>query len=395
MSPSAPHISECSARHHMKSIKTIDFSVVAEDAALGVAPVSWSAHNCLVFGRNNRVYWKNMGSIVHSNVDDSESAFQFAKIRDSYGRLTHVDCAGKDQQNTVALGTSKGCVQIWDIATKKMTMSFSTSGVSAMKWNGPVLTIGGPKGAIRHFDTRISPSSKMKEQTKKVTRHQAKICNVAYNMDGIMLASGDETGLIHCWDLRQKGIPMNVGDVVQRRKKMQHIGPITALNWSPWSPKLLASGDSAPDKTGTIRTWNIVASLADTNSNLTHTLPVDCTITSLNFSPHCKEILATHGHGRVIMPPAHHELDESPPLEPVHSKIENCAVVWNYPTLMEVSKVRLGDKAPTGGLISPNGQRAVLAIPEEGHLRVYDVWSKPKESLRRNRSSMDLGGLIR
>lgn len=92
-----------------------------------------------------------------------------------------------------------------------------------MRWNGATLTVGGLKGTIRHYDTRIAPTVKMKEQSRKVTRHQARITSLDWNVEGTLLASGDESGIVYCWDSRQK-VPLDVGEFVQRRKKMQHEG---------------------------------------------------------------------------------------------------------------------------------------------------------------------------
>jgi len=72
-----------------------------------------------------------------------------------------------------------------------------------MAWNGSVLTVGGQRGTIRHFDTRIKETAKMKEQSKRVTRHQAQICSLAWHGEGKFFASGDESGIVHVWDSRQ------------------------------------------------------------------------------------------------------------------------------------------------------------------------------------------------
>ena len=180
-----------------------------------VWPVSWSMNNVLVFGRGNRVHFKNF-------MSQSEEVIQLCKVRSSFGVLRLIECAGGggkggysfgglgngssfsgssgsgsaagagmgvghtgNQANVVALSTSKGYIQLYDIVTKKSISTFITTGVTNMKWNGPILTVGGPRGAIRHYDTRIQPNAttlKMKEQTKKVTRHQAGISCLAWKI---------------------------------------------------------------------------------------------------------------------------------------------------------------------------------------------------------------------
>lgn len=206
--------------HNMRVGKVfVDFSVVAaEDEATKTWPVSWSVNNVLVFGRGNRVHYKSLSN--------NEDVAQLCKLRDSSGDLRFLECGGKDQPNVVASGTSSGCIQIWDISTKKSTVSWQVTGASAMKWNAQTLTVGLQKGTIKHYDSR---TPKSKESIKRVTRHQAKITSLAWNMEGKYYASGDETGVVFCWDIRQPGIPVEeVGELVQRRRKIQHAGAVTA-----------------------------------------------------------------------------------------------------------------------------------------------------------------------
>jgi cell division cycle protein 20 (cofactor of APC complex) len=187
--------------------------------------MSWSAQNIVVFARGNRVHYKQLGGAgtVAGTADDIG---QLCRLPETRGDLCAIEFGGLDQPSIVALGTSKGYVQIWDVAAKKMTVGWTTKGVTAMKWNGPVLTVGITKGTIRHFDTRVKDAPKIKEQARKITRHQSPISSLSWNSEGKFLASGDETGMVYCWDPRQN-VPLDVGEMVHRRKKMQHAGVVT------------------------------------------------------------------------------------------------------------------------------------------------------------------------
>lgn len=226
-SPAVPSLPNISAKFQLKPDRVlIDFNVSAEDATAGVSPVCWSSKNFLVFGRGKRVHFKNMSS--------TEEITQLCKIRGSQGSLRLLESA--PLSHTVALCTSKGHIQLYDLPTKTLVGSWQTKDVTSMQWNGPVLTTGAQRGVIRHFDTRIQPSSKMKEQTRKVTRHQANITCLAWHNEGKLMASGDESGLSLVWDSRKPGQPMDVGETIQRRKKMQHDGPVS-VSFSPLRSK--------------------------------------------------------------------------------------------------------------------------------------------------------------
>ncbi|CCM00708.1 uncharacterized protein FIBRA_02748 [Fibroporia radiculosa] len=384
--PSNPTPAESAVLHLRRDKLMIDFAVAEADLKAGIWPVSWSEKNIMVFGRGNRVHYKNLAA--------SEDMGQLCKIREDQGNLRVVQCGGEDQPTTVALSTSKGVIQIWDLATKKMVSHWTTKTVTAMQWNGPVLTAGGERGTIRHFDTRIKETPKMKEQARKVTRHQAKICSLAWNTEGKFFASGDESGFVHVWDSRQTA-PLDVGELVQRRKKIQHDGSITALAWCPWQSKILATGDSASDGSGTIRIWNINGpSASHLNSNHPTKLELDAEIRSLHFSPHCKEILSTHGPGKSTPapPPPSHLESHMFPSEPVPSKIANSVVVHAFPSLRQLVTLQAANQKITGSVLSPNGQRVVIAVPEEAKLKVWDVWGKRKE-LKRSSSVLDGSGI--
>ncbi|TFY50978.1 hypothetical protein EVJ58_g10801, partial [Rhodofomes roseus] len=217
--PTPPPVPE-SAVTNMRTDKVIvDFSVVEEEWSKRVWPVSWSENNILLFGRGARVHYKNLSA--------NEAIGQLCKFREDQGNLRLIECAGKDYPNLVAVSSSNGHIQLWDLAAKKMVSKWSTKSTAAIQWNGPILTVGGERGSIRQFDTRVPDTTKMKEQAKKTMRHQSKISSLAWNIDGKFLASGDESGQVHIWDPRLQNAPLEVGEMIQRRKKIQHVGVIT------------------------------------------------------------------------------------------------------------------------------------------------------------------------
>jgi len=142
--PVYPTFPDTSAKYHLRNTKiTIDYSgpadvtatIEASAAAGSIAPhlLSCLSANVLFFCRGNRVHFRNIGT-----GSGAEDIGQLCKLWEDRGDLRVIECAGSDMPHIVALGTTKGFVQIWDVKAKKMAMSWSTKGVSVMKWNNAV-----------------------------------------------------------------------------------------------------------------------------------------------------------------------------------------------------------------------------------------------------------------
>ena len=231
-----------SARYNMESQprSVIDFSLPTIAASVDsnesdvdlFCPLSWSSQNILAFPRGNRIYLKN----IASTVEDAGYTFKPSK---KHGILRMLDfCC--DVPNLLALGTSNDNIELWDIETKKMTRSWTATGITCLEWNeGRVLAVGDKKGSIQYYDTRIDDRKEMKMKKGKVSRHEAPITTISWNRkDPKYLASGDKDGVIYYWDSRQDA-PLKMGEMVQRRRKMQHDRAV--------SVSVSSSPDSVPD----------------------------------------------------------------------------------------------------------------------------------------------------
>ncbi|KAJ7852973.1 WD40-repeat-containing domain protein, partial [Mycena leptocephala] len=274
-----------------------------------------------------------------------------------------------------------GLVQLWNTESKKMVCSWTTKGVASMAWNGPVLSIGSSKGVLRHFDTRVQPTSKMKEQASKVTRHQASIATLAWNTDGKLLASGDESGVVYTWDARSK-VPLDVGEFYQRRKKIQHSKAVSALAWCPWQSKLLATGDLG----GTVKFWTVEAANPHSNATAPGKLELGSKIVNLNFSPNYKELLTTLGPYPLPRSDRHPDLAAQHPQQLDYRPL--------VPIAAPIGSLSVSDQDVCGSVLNTGSavHKIVVAVPGETKLKVFDVWGKRKE-IRRQSSS--LGNIIR
>ncbi|KAJ6578781.1 WD40 repeat-like protein [Mycena vulgaris] len=361
-----PYYPEGSSKYCLRDSRVaIDFSLPpASDTRV---PLSYSAQNVLYFSRGNRVHYRNMVA--------ADSVSQLCKVQETHGDLKLLEAG----PSGLAVATTKGVVQLWDTETKKMVCSWTTKGVASMAWNGPLLSIGGLKGTIRHYDTRIQPTSKMKEQAAKVTRHQASILTLSWNADGKLLASGDESGIVYCWDARSK-VPLDVGEFVQRRKKIQHGSAISALTWCPWQAKLLATGDTR----GTVKLWTVDAGNPHSNAAAPGKLELGSKIVGLDFSPNYKELLTTLGPLTAT--------DETRAWPP--SILSNSVHVHAIPSLRSISSVSVAEQAVCGSILNTGASvhKIVVAVPGESKLKVFEVWGKRKE-IRRQGSF--LGNSIR
>ena len=122
-----------------------------------------------------------------------------------------------------------------------MTRSWTATGITCLEWNeGRILAVGDKKGSIQYYDTRIDDRKEMKMKKGKVTRHEAPITTVSWNRkDPKYLASGDKDGVIYYWDSRQDA-PLKMGEMVQRRRKMQHDHAVSvSASPSPLTPFLI------------------------------------------------------------------------------------------------------------------------------------------------------------
>ncbi|KAJ7607354.1 WD40-repeat-containing domain protein [Roridomyces roridus] len=345
-------------------------------------PLACSAQNVIYYGRaTNRVFSRDMIA--------GDLPKQFCKVKAEHGGLKLLVAGDR----RLAFSTTTGCIQIWDTETKTMLTSWTNknkkklggAGVACMAWFGPFLAVGWAHGAIRVYDTRIGNVAKMKERCTRMFRHEAAICALQWNSNGKMLASGDESGRVLCWDMAastraQHQSPLEVGDHVQRRKKIVHSGTIMALAWCPWNPKLLATGDAS----GTLKLWTIEANTTHTNAGAK--VDLGSRITSLHFSPHYKELVCALGE-RVTT-------DAVPGMGSKHAALSNEVVVYQVPGLRHITNVpvsgQVGGGTVEGAVLSTGSgtHRLVVAVPSEDKLKVYEVWGKQKE-LRRQQSFVD------
>ncbi|KAJ3508805.1 hypothetical protein NLJ89_g5557 [Agrocybe chaxingu] len=160
---------------------------------------------------------------------------------------------------------------------------------------------------------------------------------------------------------------------------MRHKANARSFAWCQWKPDLLATGTSAPE--GKIRIWS-TSSLAPHSPAPLHTISLDTSVLSLQWSPHCKELLSTHGISWKPPPSRQHSSSSSRSIDRlptfVKTPLTNSITVHQYPSckrLMTLSNAH--SSAVTRSCLSPDGESIFTVCPREETIKMWQVWSKP------------------
>nr|XP_015216664.1 PREDICTED: cell division cycle protein 20 homolog B isoform X2 [Lepisosteus oculatus] len=180
--------------------------------------------------------------------------------------------------NFLAIGTSDGAVQIWDVERKKRlrNMTGHLSVVGALSWNNHILSSGSLLGLICHHDVRIA------HHHVGTLRHRKGICSLKWSPGGAHLASGSTDGILSIW-------PNDPGVTVTQQpvQSMSHPTAVKAMAWCPWKTGVVAVGGGMKD--GVLRIWETHT------GNCIKSSPTDSQVCSLLWVPQTKEIVIGHG----------------------------------------------------------------------------------------------------
>lgn len=170
-------------------------------------------------------------------------------------------------------GGMDGAIYLWDMEKHKPLASTPQGHEQAitdlqLSWNGTLLATLGRDQQIRLW--KIASAYPMAAE-RQVTGRSAK--GVVFSNDGKQLAAGDDTGVVHIWNLNKAEAP---------RLLQQHQHQVWALAFSP-TGNLLASGD----RLGQVALWNAE------NGALIRTIPAHASsIWSLAFTPDAKNLIS-------------------------------------------------------------------------------------------------------
>ncbi|XP_032061483.1 cell division cycle protein 20 homolog B [Aythya fuligula] len=179
----------------------------------------------------------------------------------------------------LAVGTSDGEVQLWDIETKKRlrNMFGHLSVVGALSWNHYILSSGSRLGSIHHHDVRVA-----QHHIGTLCQNKQSICSLKWSLTDQLLASGSNDGTLNIW-------PSDPGVKVQSQplKTIPHSSAVKATNWCPWQSKVLATGGGMKD--GILRVWDI------NREKIIQSAATDSQICSLLWLPKTSELMTGQG----------------------------------------------------------------------------------------------------
>jgi len=103
----------------------------------------------------------------------------------------------------------------------------------------------------------------------------------------------------------------------------------------------------------------------------------------LHWSPHCKELLSTHGTSFEPLPAsslrAAARAQQQQQLKPVASPLTNSITVHEYPSGKRLLNLLAHYGPVTHSCLSPDGQSLFTVCPREETIKMWHVWSKRAE----------------
>ena len=310
-------------------IRVLDAPDLMDDYYLNL--LSWSDTNILAVALANTVYLWNASSGDIQELCTCDD-----------GPGSHISSVSWVQEGGahLAVGTSSGKTQLWDVHAFKQLRSMDghTDRVSSMAWNRHLLSSGSRDTTIVHHDVRVA-----RHNVATLETHTQEVCGLTWSNDGEILASGGNDNLLCLWDASA-----SASRVTQPRFRMtDHQAAVKALAWSPHERHLLASGGGTADRC--IKFWN------SQNGTLLNSIDTGSQVCALKWNPFEKEILSSHGFAR------------------------NEISLWKYPSMAKIKELEGHTSRVLHLACSPDGATVVSAAGDET-LRFWEVFCPPSKS---------------
>jgi len=300
--------------------------------------ISWSDTNVLAVALGQAVYLWNAGS------GDIDELCTFDPTPHSY-----ISSVQWTQQGGVhlAIGTSTGAVQLWDVQQGKQLRSMDghIDRVGSLSWNNHIVSSGGRDGIIVNHDVRVA-----RHNIATLACHSQEVCGLTWSPDGSTLASGGNDNKLMLWDASITG-----SAAAPRHTLTDHQAAVKALAWSPHERNLLATGGGTADRC--IKLWN------SQTGSLLNSVDTGSQVCALQWNPFEKELLSSHGFAR------------------------NQLCLWKYPSMAKVKELDGHTARVLHMACSPDGSTVVSAAADET-LRFWNVFAQPGKAAKRPADSL-------
>ncbi|KAI0057112.1 WD40 repeat-like protein [Artomyces pyxidatus] len=320
--------------------RVLDAPGMVDDFYLNL--LSWSVLNmvAVALGENTYIWKADTGAVEHVG-EAPEGTY-----------ISAVDFSNDGAFLGVGVGT--GEVELWDVESgqRLRSMGGHQGQIATLSWHGHVLSSGCGDGSIWHHDVRVA-----RHKVMELLGHTGEVCGLKWREDGELLASGGNDNVVNIWDGRLGNVGEGARGVAKWTKR-NHTAAVKAIAWCPWQPSLLASGGGTND--ATVNIWN-----STTGARL-HSLKTPSQITSVQWAPHKKEFLTTHGYPN------------------------NALMVHAYPSLERVAEIRdAHDSRVLFSCVSPAGDVVCTGAGDE-NLKFWRIWDVP--AAKKKKESKEVRG---
>jgi cell division cycle 20, cofactor of APC complex len=244
--------------------RILDVPGIMDDFYLNI--LDWSSKNIIAIGLTENLYLYNYLNSKSFKLTNLKNGKYISSIK------------FEEKGNFIAIGTSEGVVEIWDIEKEKKVRNLiggrrENERITSLDWNDYTLSSGGLTNVINH-DVRIK-----EHITSKLNFHSSEVCSLKWSNDKKYISTGGNDNLCFIFDKNKLTKPLIKID--------EHKGAVKSIEWHKGNRNIFFTGGGKSD--GSIKVWNISKGKKEEFSSIQTNSQVSSIISS-NY-----EFLSSHG----------------------------------------------------------------------------------------------------